>query len=62
MAPASRRVEKTSAQLGKDQKPDPRERDFPPLRERIENSRDRWEIIKTEMARHQDVLADLADS
>ena len=36
--------------------------EFPPLRERIDDSEDRWEIISQEMARHQDILAELADS
>lgn len=62
MKPVTRQVEKTSAQSGEGQEPDPQKKDFPPLRERIENSRERWDLIKTEMARHQDVLADLADS
>ena len=37
-------------------------RNFPPLRETIHSSDERWDLIQTEMARHQDVLAELADS
>lgn len=41
---------------------DRQRRDFPPLREDMDSSKDRWDLIQTEMARHQDVLAELADS
>lgn len=37
-------------------------RDFPPLRGSMESSKERWDLIQAEMARHQDVLAELADS
>ena len=37
-------------------------RDFPPLGENVHSSKERWDLIQTEMARHQDVLAELADS
>ena len=37
-------------------------RDFQPLRESMDSSKERWNLIETEMARHQDVLAELADS
>ncbi len=37
-------------------------RDFPPLREKIHSSQKRWDLIQTEIARHQDVLAELADA
>ncbi len=41
---------------------DQQRRDFPPLRENLGSSDDRWILIQEEMARHQDVLAELADS
>ena len=41
---------------------DQQEKDFPPLRENIHSSKERWDLIRTEMTRHQDVLAELADS
>ena len=37
-------------------------RDFPPLRKGNPSSEERWDLIQTEMTRHQDVLAELADS
>ncbi len=41
---------------------DRQKRDFPPLREELDSSKERWDLISTERARHQDVLAELADS
>ncbi len=48
--------------LAKSDGQDQQERDFPPLREKIDSPQERWDLIQTEMAGHQDVLAELADS
>jgi hypothetical protein len=37
-------------------------RDFPPLKENLDSSKERWDLIRTEMERHQEILAELADS
>lgn len=60
MAQVQKQFEKTVPADGADQnQPD---KHFPPRRERMGNAKDRWELISREMERHQDVLAELADS
>lgn len=62
MTPVTRQVEKTSAQSGESQEPDPQEKDFPPLREKAPSAQETADFRDRVFDQYHEALSKLADS